>query len=187
MVVTEDNKAPGRLELVRRFVNTTDLEGPTDDIVTPETLAAWLTSVDLAPAGLEAGEEDVRRARDLREALRALMFTNHDGADPAPEVLETLNAAASRAPATLRFEGRSATLEPTATGVDAALADLLSIVAEAMSDGTWIRMKACMKESCRWAFYDCARNRSGRWCSMAVCGNRVKAQNYRRKQAPATS
>lgn len=42
---------------------------------------------------------------------------------------------------------------------------------------------ACPADSCGWAFYDHARNRSRRWCSMAVCGNRTKARSYRRRHA----
>ena len=38
----------------------------------------------------------------------------------------------------------------------------------------WTRLKVCARDSCRWAFYDTSRNRSGRWCSMAGCGNIVK-------------
>jgi len=63
------------------------------------------------------------------------------------------------------------------------LGRLLAIVADAMADGTWPRLKACFRESCRWAFYDHARNRTGRWCSMAVCGNRTKAERYRARHA----
>ena len=74
-------------------------------------------------------------------------------------------------------------LEPGAAGVDGALGRLVAIVATAMADGTWSRLKACQADRCGWAFYDHARNRSRRWCSMAVCGNRTKARSYRRRHA----
>jgi predicted RNA-binding Zn ribbon-like protein len=51
-----------------------------------------------------------------------------------------------------------------------------------MHDGTWSRMKACRNDTCHWAFYDASRNRSGKWCSMAICGNRAKVANYRERQ-----
>jgi predicted RNA-binding Zn ribbon-like protein len=44
-------------------------------------------------------------------------------------------------------------------------------------------MKACDDEDCRWAFYDQSRNRSGKWCDMAECGNRHKVRRYRSRQA----
>ena len=77
----------------------------------------------------------------------------------------------------------TARLQPTAAGVDGALGRLLGIVAAAMADGTWSRLKACRANDCRWAFYDRARNRSRHWCSMAVCGNRTKARAYRARHA----
>ena len=60
---------------------------------------------------------------------------------------------------------------------------LLSFVYAATADGTWPRLKACREHTCEWAFYDHTKNRSGAWCSMAVCGNRAKARTYRARRA----
>ena len=54
-------------------------------------------------------------------------------------------------------------------------------MATAQADGTWHRLKACADDGCRWAFYDHSKNRRGRWCSMAVCGNQHKARAYRER------
>jgi len=81
----------------------------------------------------------------------------------------------------VRFRDGTSLLEPCAEGPDGALAALLAPVAEAMSDGTWARVKACRADGCRWAFYDFSRNRSGTWCEMAVCGNREKVRAYRER------
>jgi predicted RNA-binding Zn ribbon-like protein len=98
--------------------------------------------------------------------------------------------AAPRAGMRMRFDPRGTPgLEPDATGVDAALARLLAIVATARADGTWPRLKACREDTCQWAFYDQSKNRSGRWCTMDVCGNRSKARAYRTRRgagAPKT-
>ena len=72
-------------------------------------------------------------------------------------------------------------VEPRAAGIDRVFGRLLSIVARAQTDGSWERMKACPWHTCHVAFYDHSRNRSRTWCSMAVCGNRAKAQTYRRR------
>ncbi|TAL94280.1 MAG: hypothetical protein EPN73_18145 [Paraburkholderia sp.] len=32
--------------------------------------------------------------------------------------------------------------------------------------------------ACSWLFLDLSRSRSRRWCSMATCGNRAKAQRH---------
>jgi predicted RNA-binding Zn ribbon-like protein len=64
------------------------------------------------------------------------------------------------------------------TGVAGALGVLLAIAATTMHDGSWSRLKICPGEDCGWAFYDGSRNRSGRWCSMSVCGGRAKARSH---------
>ncbi len=80
--------------------------------------------------------------------------------------------------------GGGSALEPTAGGVDGALGRLVAIVHGAVADGSWAHLKACERDSCRWAFYDHSKNHSGRWCDMEVCGAREKsARAYRRRRA----
>lgn len=50
-----------------------------------------------------------------------------------------------------------------------------------MLDGTWQRLKACRE--CSWAFYDHSKNVAGSWCSMKVCGGRVKQRAYYARQS----
>jgi len=56
---------------------------------------------------------------------------------------------------------------------------VLAIVTAAMTDGTWRRLKICANDRCQWAFYDESRARTGKWCSMQICGNRAKQQAWR--------
>jgi predicted RNA-binding Zn ribbon-like protein len=51
-----------------------------------------------------------------------------------------------------------------------------------MADGTWGRVKACPGPHCGWLFYDASKNRSRQWCSMAICGNRVKSREFRARR-----
>jgi predicted RNA-binding Zn ribbon-like protein len=45
------------------------------------------------------------------------------------------------------------------------------------------RVRECAGEKCDWLFLDASRNQSRRWCDMAACGNRAKAQrNYARRR-----
>jgi predicted RNA-binding Zn ribbon-like protein len=176
------SRAPDDLEVVRAFVNTLDVEDGIDELASPAALTGWLRRHGLRPGGT-ATRIDLANARRLREALRALLLANN-GISVRKEAALTLNAAARRAGLGVRFEpGGTAGVEPSAHGVDGALGRLLGIVAAAMGDGTWARLKACRADDCRWAFYDRARNRSRHWCSMAVCGNRTKARAFRRRQA----
>ena len=90
---------------------------------------------------------------------------------------------AARARLRLRVDTHgSARLEAEGRGVDGALGRLLVIVYRAMETDTWSRLKACREDTCRWAFYDHSKNRSGHWCSMEVCGSRNKARQYRERR-----
>jgi predicted RNA-binding Zn ribbon-like protein len=172
--------APGELELVRQFLNTIDIEDGVEEIGTPAKLAAWLGEHGLGN-GYELRDNDVRRAVAMRESLRALTLANN-GEPLRDSAVRTLNSIAGEARLLVRFDERGETaLEPAGEGSEAALGELLAIVFRSMADGTWSRLKACRAETCQWAFYDRSKNRSGTWCSMAVCGNRAKARSYRER------
>ncbi|HEX2045027.1 MAG TPA: CGNR zinc finger domain-containing protein [Gaiellaceae bacterium] len=176
------SRAPGELEIVRAFVNTLEVEDGSDELESPEALARWLRERGLMH-GARASRADLFEARRLREALRALLLVNN-GVSVRKEAAATLDRAARRTRLAVRFgPGGTVRAEPAAGGVEGALGRLLGIVAAAMADGSWARLKACRADDCRWAFYDRARNRSRHWCSMAVCGNRTKARAYRRRHA----
>jgi len=168
--------------VVERFLNTADLEEVADSIGTPEELAAWMREHRLAGDEDAFNRVDVQRARAVRESLRGLTLANNGG-QLYPIDLATLNEALAQARLRTRFllDG-GVRLEPEATGSVGALGRILAVVVAAMADGSWRRLKACRKHSCRYAFYDHSKNLSGTWCSMAVCGNRVKVSRFRRRQ-----
>jgi predicted RNA-binding Zn ribbon-like protein len=180
----EEEGAPGRLELVRTFVNTRDVEDGIEDLATPVAARRWLRRHDL-PDRAPADERELRRLTELREALRELLHANNGG-PVSRRALDHLRAEAARVPLVVRFDGvEDSALVPAGAGLDAVVGELVGIVHEAIADGTWTRLKACRSETCEWAFYDRSRNRSGTWCSMAVCGNREKARSYRHRHGAA--
>ena len=177
---SEPDGAPGDLERLMRFVNTLDVESGEDEIGTASALAGWLRGAGL-PAG-KIASDDVPRAHEVREALRKLMLANN-GELLDPGAVARLKAAGRRATLAIDFDDHGHTsLEPACGGVDAAIGELLSIVAHSQAEGTWHRVKACLADPCQWAFYDHSRNRSRTWCSMEVCGNRAKARAYRERK-----
>ncbi|HYP48421.1 MAG TPA: CGNR zinc finger domain-containing protein [Thermoleophilaceae bacterium] len=173
-------RAPEPLELLQRFVNSVELDTGLEELSSPGELRDWLANRGLMGAGEPVTEGDLRRAIDVREGLRALMLANNRGELDAAAV-ERMNRAASRAGLRLEIVGDEPRLAPDATGVDGAIARLMALLATAVSDGSWGRLKACSSDGCFWAFYDRSKNRSGRWCSMEVCGNQEKARNYRER------
>ena len=185
MAVSEGSpqkRAPGALHLVQRFVNSVDLETGEEELATPEGLRDWLAERELVRSDEPVTEGDLRRAVDIREGLRALLLANN-GHPLDRQAVERLNRASSRAGVRLSFDADgSPALEPDATGVDGALSQLMAIVARATHDGTWERLKACLHDTCLWAFYDHSKNRSGKWCKMEECGTIHKARAYRERQ-----
>ena len=178
--------APGELELVREFVNTLHVEDGIDSIGDPAALKEWLAARRLLSPEESLGPADVARAAEVREALRGLLLANHgEPVDPAD--VEALNRAGSAGRVRVRFgPDGTAALEPDAAGLEGALGKVLALVATAVADGTWPRLKACRRHDCEWAFYDRSKNRSRSWCAMEVCGNRTKAEQYRKRHAAET-
>jgi predicted RNA-binding Zn ribbon-like protein len=177
---------PAALARIEAFVNTLEVETGEDELDGSDALGAWLVAHGLLAPGHEGADvtiddADVARARSVRESIRELLAANAGhGADPA--AVGVLGAAADRAPLVVRFtaDGRAG-LVPATGGLDAAFAILFADIAAAIVDGSWSRLKACRNDDCRWAYYDGSKNRSGRWCSMASCGNRMKGRAYRRR------
>jgi predicted RNA-binding Zn ribbon-like protein len=175
-------KAPGRLELLQRFINTYNHDFPFDwdRLGTGEKAQKWLRQKRLIARDEEVSDDGAAHLRELREAVRALVIANHGG---MPDAAATQVIRAAAAGATVRVavdkNGRSA-LEPAPRGVDGAVATLLTILHEAQITGQWVRMKACRK--CEYAFFDRSKNRSAAWCAMSICGNRTKNRAYYRRR-----
>jgi predicted RNA-binding Zn ribbon-like protein len=155
--------APGDLELVRRFVNTRDLELGTDTLSSP-------TDLDRQLEVQGSTAEDLERAIAFREALRALLLANATGDAPPQEAVDTVSAAGPLPVDRLRLAGDG-------------LARLLAIVVTAQADGTWARLKACPGRDCQWALYDHTRSRTRRWCAGAKCGARTRSRAYRARRS----
>ena len=178
-------KAPGRLELLQRFLNSWNHELPTDwDRIGTSTKAqSWLRAKGLISSSVRVTAQEAARLRDLREVLRGLAISNHRSA-ASPSGLDPLRHAWPKAQLRVEVDASGQTrLESTGSGVDAAVATLLGILHEAQLLGHWSRMKAC--RHCGYAFYDRSKNQSAAWCAMSICGNRTKNRTYRRRRSVA--
>jgi predicted RNA-binding Zn ribbon-like protein len=179
--------AEAGVRLVQDFVNTYDVEGGEDELGTPALLRAWL-----AERGFAVLQDDAAahaRAIAVREGLRALGQANN-GEPFDVALVDAMNQAARSAAVTVSLRADDAgewRLDPAADGVDGFIGRVLGEVASAMADGSWSRVKACRRDTCRWLFYDRSRNHSGTWCSMAGCGSRMKARAYRARRRASAS
>jgi predicted RNA-binding Zn ribbon-like protein len=159
--------APGGLALIQSLVNTLDIESGADSLDTADGRASF---------GLAEG--DAEAARELRESLRAVCLA-HAG-HPAHRAVTPLGELLARAPlhVTVDEHDGAARLVPAAASLASRVA---AAVAEALVEGTWLRLRACEAPTCHWAYYDRSPAGRGRWCSMSVCGARAKMRRYRAK------
>jgi predicted RNA-binding Zn ribbon-like protein len=163
----------------------------------PDTVALerWLLAAGLVTSA--NGERLLRRWRDsveaqrfleelrrFRERLRAVVIQREAGAVVSARFLAELNRLLEKYPARIALSAAGAKLqrevlfEPSTPSevwapIAAATADLLTEVDPS-------RMRKC--ESCIMHFYDVSKKSSRRWCSMNICGNRVKVAAYRQRQ-----
>ncbi len=112
--------------------------------------------------------------RRLRSALRGVLEPPVEAADAAEE----LDAAVAAVPVRLSYGAGRDRLPLDAPGP---LERLRLALAGAALDATRLdrsRVRRCESDRCVLLYYDMTRNRSRRWCDMAVCGNRAKARAH---------
>lgn len=177
----EDRPAPGDLEIVRLFVNTREIEEEIELLPSASAATEWLRSWDLLGSRQRLDRRDHSRLIDLRETLRAMLLAHANQVND-PAAVAAVNVEITRVGLSPSFESAtSAAVRSDVSGVDDAIARLLSIGLQAAYEGTWGRLKACPANNCRWAFYDLSKNRSSRWCYMELCGAKAKRETFRRR------
>ena len=184
----EDKVAPEPLLAVQAFANTfSSFEDEEELLSDAGSTRDWLLVSDLAIPSVTVGEEERQRLVTFRQLVRALIDANMSGEQDRDANAELARLVADHpVPVTAGLDGRvGLDLEPVES-VDALIAQMIGIVLRAQIDGSWERLKICLDDTCRWAFFDASKNRRGHWCSMEVCGNRVKNRAYRARQSAAS-
>ncbi|MNH42693.1 CGNR zinc finger [compost metagenome] len=62
------------------------------------------------------------------------------------------------------------------------LAPLAESAAELMAEGDFDLVRVCEHPDCVLWFYDRTKSHRRRWCSMALCGNRHKVAEFRKRK-----
>ena len=138
-------------------------------------LDRWLVSSGLAGGAPQASTQDVDTARELREAIYALLSGR-----PSVAARATLNAVAALRPARpqLSATGR---LQMTGTASEY-LATIAGSAIELLGSADRDRIRQCEGDGCAIVFLDLSRSGRRRWCSMSGCGNRAKARTFRERR-----
>jgi len=172
-----------------------------------DAVRAWLARQGIAaaqPAGGQAGEQVsgqaegaalLARALALRALARRLIAGRKDDAESGADAFDKADIAALNdylhaylgAPHLAPDQDGKLALTRTARGD--AVASLLGPVAEAVAqllvEGDFKLVRQCEHPDCILWFYDRTKSHKRRWCSMALCGNRYKAAQFRKKNSAA--
>jgi predicted RNA-binding Zn ribbon-like protein len=117
---------------------------------------------------------------DFRESLRSTVLRLEDGKQPAPAFLADLNARLLLHPwraAILNSRGILEKVQAQGTSLtDTIWAALLEQTLKLLTEADRGRLRKC--ESCVVHFHDTSKKNARRWCSMRLCGNRIKVAAY---------
>jgi predicted RNA-binding Zn ribbon-like protein len=148
---------------------------------TPDDLAHWLSTANLASGRMTASERDLDDARRLRSAIFDCVTARKDGRRAPRIAVAVLNGFASHdVPAprlTERWQRRT-----TADRIRASLAAVARDAVDVLSTETPDRLRECAAHDCSRLFLDRSRPGMRRWCDSAGCGNRDKTAAYRRRR-----
>ncbi|MGD2155386.1 MAG: CGNR zinc finger domain-containing protein [Anaerolineales bacterium] len=182
------------------FANTVDsrFDLPTKDYLSDYTdLVLWASHAgafkeQLANRLIKIQEQDPARAErifqhsiQLRETLYRIFQAYIQGEKVTPGDLEQLNDWISRSFSQIKLNKTEKGFTyrwKNENDLELVLWEITKSAADLLTKGNLKRVKQC--PSCGWVFRDASKNRSRKWCSMQVCGNRAKAmRHYKRSQA----
>ncbi|MEB0027727.1 CGNR zinc finger domain-containing protein [Pseudomonas sp. MH9.2] len=185
------------------FLNTVDAHGRSvdqDRLTSYASALAWGEAADLidsaefkriadtassAPADSEQALNDLVQWREaVYRVFEAIVRNEAPPADDWKTVETSIKKAISSA--LLSRDKVGATSWKTSP----AITDLTTIpqrlalgLHELLASDLVAKIKQC--EGCTWLFIDTSKNHRRRWCSMATCGNRAKAQRHYQVKATA--
>lgn len=139
------------------------------------------TTTARGDADPDASRDAVADLREQREALHAFLLAGVDGTSCASAARDRVHAdvvAAHRAapPSTGFAAGPAWPVDVADAGIAAVGRRLALHAAALLADERRAGLRLCGR--CSWLFLDPSPSRRRRWCSMATCGNRAKAQRH---------
>jgi len=129
----------------------------------------------------------LRRARDLRATIHALLLAVIRGERPAAAQLRSLNDFLAEVPVELRAAGSPETRfrwgwPGDGKDLAAMLWPVAWSAAQLLTSPDLRHVKTCANDTCGWVFFDTSRKHNRRWCEMRTCGNRAKARRFHERR-----
>lgn len=171
-------------------------DGPVDFFAEFSDLVAWLqqagtlSSTDAKAALAAWGDRPearrlLDRARDLRTALHEMAERLVAGKSAGQGALDEINRVLAQATGYNQLvrnpNGYALHFQPARSEAIQLLMPIALSAAELLRDCDPQRIRRCGNPVCNLYYYDTSKNRTRRWCSMAVCGNRMKAASFYRR------
>jgi predicted RNA-binding Zn ribbon-like protein len=181
------------------FINTQMIVqgNPTDLLGGCEDLVAWLVQANAVDKVQAAGvmtqwshkdqeqlfDQGIRFRGTLREMAKRIVARK----SIPPSAVACINQVLSRCPGypqlVYKNGGYTRQFQSQAAQKDGILAPLAEAASDLLCSGNLSLVKKCGNPSCILYFYDTTKNHARNWCSMQLCGNRIKvAAYYQRKR-----
>jgi len=187
-------------QLALDFVNTTLVrdDGPQELLPDVVSLERWLVAAGVLESARRRswrnsgeGRQFLKRLLEFRERLRAEIIRQESGESISEAFLGELNRLLEKYPCRMAVQrgGKDLSLglifdprvpEDAWAPIVAAAADLLSGVPKD-------RVRKCESLTCTVHYHDTSKKGARRWCSMNLCGNKVKVAAYRRRNRSAAN
>lgn len=179
------------LDFINTQVGATD--EPVDFLPGFSDLVAWLQqagTLDNAQAKSALvswgqrpeAKQLLEQARKLRNVLREMAQRLVAGKTAGQSALDEINRVLAQetgynqlARSTSGYEFH---FQPTRSEAKHLLTPIAKSAAELLSAREPLRIRQCGNPACTLYYYDTSKNRTRRWCSMAICGNRMKAAAF---------
>ncbi len=149
-------------------------------------VVAWLKLAGAVPADVDACPEGLLTlALQLRENARSLVNAAKQGT-PADATVLNYVLEAGRASEALAWDSESQSFKMVKQRPQETAVSFLEPVAQALTrlltDTPLDLVRQCEAHDCTLMFHDKTKSHRRRWCSMALCGNRMKVAAFRSRQ-----
>jgi len=186
--------------LALEFLNTRPIlaEGPKELLPDVDALIRWLVASGMLTTQnghalakkWKSSPEAVACLRELlkfRERFRAVVIRQEAGFPVSGVFIAELNSLLKEHPSSVVLQRKGKRLDLEAAfdpeKPNDVWAPIAIAVAELLSDVSPGRLRKC--EACIVHFLDTSKKGSRRWCSMNICGNKIKVAAYQQRQRTA--
>jgi predicted RNA-binding Zn ribbon-like protein len=184
------------------FLNTHPVlaEGPTELLADVAALERWLIAAGIVSSakmkrlvqGWRHSPEAALFLKDLiafRERLREAVLRIEGGSAPSDEFIQEVNRGLLEHPPAKVLRKREGRIVREPAFDLERPTDLWTLIfdgaADLLSEPDIYRIRQC--EKCVVHFFDTSKKGSRRWCSMNICGNKLKVAAYQRRKRDSES